>query len=54
MRGISWLAENLLAFQEGLCSVKQLYVSGCPPVILFSVAIVANLLRRQMLNYPTL
>ena len=26
MRGISWLAENLLACQEGLCSVEEVSI----------------------------
>ena len=28
MRGISWLAEELLAFQEGLCSVEVGFMCG--------------------------
>ena len=29
MRGVSWLAENLLASQEGICSTKLVNLSIC-------------------------
>jgi hypothetical protein len=29
MRGIAWLDDDLLASEEGLCSLEQISIQGC-------------------------